>query len=104
MNELLKNLDEKKDVLEAIEKIKQIQRQKQNPDRNGMIVALSDAKNKAPIAITILELTQGDNRWMPFSNFSDSDLYRKLSQYQQGLENYCIEKVGKQLFDELMKK
>ena len=68
------------------------------------IDALQDAKNKAPLEITTLELSQGDTHWMPFTNFSDADLYRKLSQYQQGLEAYCIEKRGKQLFDELMKK
>ena len=46
---------------------------------------------------------QGDTKLMPWDNFSDADLYRKLTQYQQGLRNYCVEKIGAQLFDELMK-
>ena len=104
MEEFVKNLDEQKDILEAIEKIKKLQTQRQAPNRNGMIDALQDAKNKAPLAITALEFSQGDTHWMPFTNFSDADLYRKLLQYQQGLENYCIEKIGKKAFDELMKK
>lgn len=104
MAEFIKNLNDQKDILEAIEKIKKLQAQRQNPDRNGMIDALQDAKNKAPLAITALELSQGDMHWMPFTNFSDADLYRKLLQYQQGLESYCIEKIGKKAFDELMKK
>lgn len=40
---------------------------------------------------------------MPFNQFSDQELYQKLTQYQQGLVAYCIEKVGKEVFDELMK-
>ena len=104
MAEFITNLNDQKDILEAIEKIKKLQAQRQSPDRNGMIDALQDAKNKAPLEITALEFSQGDTRWMPFANFPDADLYRKLSQYQQGLEVYCIEKIGKQLFDELMKK
>lgn len=95
---------EHKDIIDAIKKIKQLQRQQQCPDRNGMISALSEAKQIAPLAITALELLQGDNRLIPWNAFSDADLYRKLGQYQQGLTNYCIEKVGKCLFDELMKK
>ena len=69
-----------------------------------MISALSDAKQTAPLAITALELLQGDNRLMPWDSFSDADLYRKLGQYRQGLTNFCVEKIGKQLYDELMKK
>ena len=104
MAEFIKNLNDQKDILEAIEKIKKLQMQRKFPDRNGMISALQDAKNKAPLAITALELSQGDTHWMPFTNFSDADLYRKLLQYQQGLESYCIEKIGKKVFDELMNK
>lgn len=104
MSEFTKNLDEQKDVIEAIEKIKKLRLQMQTPERDGMISALQDAKNKAPIAIMNLEYAQGDTYWMPFYEFSNADLYRKLSQYEQGLENYCIAKIGKELFDELMKK
>ena len=104
MAEFVKNLEVQKDVWEAIEKIKKLQALRQSPERNGMIDALQDAKNKAPLEITTLELSQGDTHWMPFANFSDADLYRKLSQYQQGLEAYCIEKIGKKAFDELVRK
>ena len=98
-----KQIEDQKEIMDAIKKIKELQRQQQCPDRNGMISALSGAKLTAPLAITALELLQGDNRLMPWNTFSDADLYRKLGQYQQGLTNYCIEKVGKRLFDELMK-
>ena len=91
-----------KDIKEAIEKIKKLNTQKENPDRNGMIEALCDAQSKAPHEISELEWAQGDRVWMPFSNFPDSELYRKLSQYQEGLENYCKAKIGKELFKKLM--
>ena len=99
-----KQIEERKEILDAIKKIKELQRQQQSPDRNGMISALSDAKQAAPIEIGILEVLQGDTRWMLWDSFSDADLYRKLAQYQQGLATYCIEKIGRPLFDELMKK
>lgn len=95
---------EHKDIIDAIQKIKELQRQQKCPDRKGMISALSDAKQTAPLAITALELLQGDNRLMPWDSFSDADLYRKLGQYRQGLTNFCVEKIGTQLYDELMKK
>lgn len=98
-----KQLQDLKDVREAIEKIQTLQRQIQQPNRFGMISALSDAKAKAPVEITAVEFSQGDTHWMPFDHFSDNDLYRKLSQYQKGLIGYCIEKIGKEAFDELMK-
>lgn len=98
-----KQIEEEKEIMDAIKKIKELQRQQQCPDRNGMISALLDAKQSAPIEITALEWMQGDTRLMPWDSFSDADLYRKLGQYQQGLTNYCIEKIGKRLFDELMK-
>ena len=104
MADFIKNSNDQKDILEAIETIKKLQAQRQIPDRNGMIDALQDAKNKAPLEITALEFSQGDTRWMPFAKFSAAALYRKLSQYQQGLEAYCIEKIGKKAFDELMRK
>lgn len=104
MEELWRNLEDQKDILEAIEKIKKLQAQRQTPNRNGMIDALQNAKNKAPLEITALEFSQGDTHWMPFTSFSDADLYRKLLQYQQGLEYYCIEKIGEKAFNELMKK
>lgn len=92
-----------KDIKEAIEKIKKLSEQKENPDRNGMIEALCSAKSKAPLEITAIELIQGDTHPMPFTSFSNSDLYRKLSQYQKGLENYCIAKVGEEVLKKLLK-
>lgn len=85
-----KQIKEQKDILDAIQKIKELQRLQQCPNRNEMISALLDAKQTAPLAITVLERMQGDTRLMPWDSFSDADLYRKLGQYQQGLTNYCM--------------
>ena len=94
---------EQKEIVDAIKKIKELRRHQQYPDRNGMISALMAAKQTAPMAITALEWMQGDTKLMPWDNFSDADLYRKLTQYQQGLKNYCVEKIGAKMFEELMK-
>jgi hypothetical protein len=91
-----------KDVLDAIDNIKKLQVQRQNPDRNGMIAVLQDAQKTAPMEILMLELFQGDSNWMLFENFTDYGLYCKLAQYQEGLAIYCIEKIGKELFDKLL--
>lgn len=94
-----------KDVLDAITKIKKIQVLLDNsnrPNRKDMIETLQDTKTTAPAQITAREFSQGDVHWMPFSRFTDADLYRKLPQYQQGLEDFCIEKIGKGFFDDLM--
>lgn len=99
-----KQIEEQKEIMDAIKKIKELQRQQQYPDRNGMISALLDAQLTAPIEIRALEIIQGDTQLMPYDSFSDANLYRKLGQYQQGLTTYCIRKIGKPLFDELMKK
>ncbi len=94
-----------KDVLDAIAKIRKIQALLDNsnlPNRKDMIATLQDAKKTAPAQITAREFSQGDVHWMPSSSFTDADLYRKLPQYKQGLEDFCIEKVGKGFFDDLM--
>lgn len=96
------DFENSKDIIDAIKKIKALQKQQQVPDRNGMISALQDAKSTALFEITNLELLQGDANWRPFSNFTDRELYLKLTQYQQGLENYCIAKIGKKAFDKLL--
>jgi hypothetical protein len=102
MSDYLKNLKIEKDVIDAINKIKKLQAQRINPDRNGMISALRDAKITALKEILDLECKQGDENWKLFGDVTDNELYCKLEQYQKGLENYCIERIGKQLYNELM--
>ena len=98
-----KQLQDIKDVREAVEKILKLRKQRQMPDRYGMISALQEARDKAPVAVLIKEWSQGDTKLMPPEQFTNEDLYRKLSQYEQALEAYCIEKIGKEAFDELIK-
>jgi len=74
-----------------------------SPSREGMIKALSEAKEAALIEIISVELSQGDNRPMPWTQFKNEDLYRKLSQYQSGVKDHIIRKIGKKAFDELLK-
>lgn len=98
-----KEIQDQKDMLDAMNKIVALQYQIQNPTRDGMINALSDAQLTARDEITQIEQSQGDTIPMPWACFSDSDLYRKLSQYQEGVRRYCIEKIGQKAFEELLK-
>lgn len=91
-----------KDVRDAIDKIKKLQKQIDHPTREGMKKALSDAKASALVEIIATEISQGDTNFMLWDQFSDADLYRKLPQYQQGLRNFCISKVGQHTFEQMM--
>ena len=84
-------------------KIAALQRQINNPTRDGMINALSDAQSTAGKEIQQVEYSQGDTIPTPWVCFPDQDLYRKLSQYQEGLRQHCIKRLEKSL-EELLKK
>ncbi len=93
----MKNIAHFHDVKDAIEtgkKLVKLQQQKEAPSREEMIKTLLEAKNHAPFDITALEFMQGDTYFMPWEQFSDADLYRKLGQYQQGLGVYLLRKTG----------
>ena len=94
---------EAKEYAEIFEHYIKLERQMQNPDRNGMIDALKNARVTAQSEITNLELQQGDIYYIPWEFFPDRDLYRKLSQYQNGLRNHLISKIGEKAFNELLK-
>ena len=67
-----------------------------------MLKALQEAQQMAPLDIEAVEHTQGDVYPMPWTNFTDYDLYRKLSQYQQGIVLYCVNKYGEEVFNRLL--
>ena len=101
------NLKETRDIednKELIESYIRLQKQRENPSRTGMVEALSGAQKIAREEITILEKKQGDIYLTPWYEFPDNDLYRKLSQYQLGLYNHAIKKIGKDAFEELIQK
>lgn len=91
------------DIMNAVNMIVALQQQVNHPTREGMIRALSDAQSVAGDEIRQIEDFQGDTIPMPWSCFLDHDLYRKLSQYQEGLRQHCIKKVGQKALEELLK-
>ena len=93
-----------KEIFDVFEHYLKLELQIQNPDRNGMIDALSNAKITAQSEITNLEFQQGDIYYMPWECFADQDLYRKLSQYQIGLKNHLMSKLGEKVFNEMLKR
>ncbi len=98
-----KDAQDQKDIIDAVKKIEALQWQIQDPTRDGMINALRDARLMAESEIFQIEQSQGDTIPTPWWCFSDQDLYRKLSQYQEGLRQHCINKIGQKAFEELLK-
>ena len=100
--EKISETKEEKEALELLDKYLKLQAQINNPTRFGMIDALSDAQNVAHQEITTLEKNQGDIYQMPWSSFQYNDLYRKLSQYQQGLYDHAVNNLGEEAFKRLL--
>ena len=101
-SERFSDIKEVKEAKELIEKYFKLQAQINNPTRFGMIDALSDAQNVAHQEITTLEKSQGDIYQMPWTSFPDNDLYRKLTQYQQGIYIHAVNKLGEEVFKKLL--
>jgi len=97
--EKISEAKEAKEIIELLEKYFKLQAQIENPTRFGMIEALSDAQNVARQEITFLEQSQGDIYPMPWTSFQDADLYRKLTQYQQGIYYHAVNKYGEEVFN-----
>ncbi len=102
-SERLNETKEAKEAIELLKKYFKLQAQINNPTRFGMIDALSDAQNVARQEITSLEQSQGDICPMPWTSFQNRDLYRKLTQYQQGLYNHAVNKLGEEAFKKMLK-
>lgn len=85
-----------KEINDVMEKFHQLEEQKRNPSKQGMIKALLEAKAVASAEISALETSQGDTVVTPAYQISDEKLYWKLTQYQQGLINHCINKYGEE--------
>lgn len=92
-----------KDIEDTVQKINEIQKQIDHPDRDGMIEALINAKITAPIEVSTAEIAQGDTIPTPWQNFSIADLHRKLFQYRQALIAHGVAIVGKEAFEEYIK-
>ena len=87
-----------KDIMDAIKAIKDIEKQIQYPDRQGMIDPLKNAKKTALLEITLIEAPLPKSEFKPFEQCDVISLYNNLSLYKKGLEQYCINKVGEEMF------
>ena len=103
ISEKFDDTKEAKEMEDLIEKYFELQAQIKNPTKDGMIEALSGAQNVARQEITMLEQSQGDIYPTPWYDFPYDDLYRKLSQYQQGLYIHAVNKHGEEKFKKLLK-
>lgn len=95
--------NEANEAKELIEKFLKLQAQINNPTRDGMIEALSDAKSVAGQEISELEISQGETCPTSWSCIPYDYLYRKFYQYQQGLFNHVVNKLGEEAFKKVLK-
>lgn len=102
MKDMMNDIKDIEDIADAVKKFVALQKQMDNPTRDGMITALSDAQSTAGEEIQQLEYSQGDTIPTPWICFPNQDLYRKLSQYQEGLRQHCIKKVGEKALEEML--
>lgn len=101
--EKMNKTKEAKEIYDLINSYLKLQEQLKNPTRFGMIEALSSAQNVAGQEIADLEIQQGDIYQMPWAGFQDHDLYRKLTQYQQGLYKRAVNRLGEEAFKKIIK-
>lgn len=94
---------EAKEIRELVEKYLKLQAQIIKPTRDGMIEALSGAQTVAGQEISALERSQGEVYLTPWENIPDNYLYCKLVQYQRGLYNHAVKKLGEEAFKRLLK-
>lgn len=102
-SERLSETKEEKKTMELLEKHFKLQAQINNPTRFGMIDALTDAQKVTGQEISMLERSQGETCPTPWANIPDDYLYRKLTQYQQGLYNHAANKLGEKAFKKQLK-
>lgn len=99
------NFEEDVDIEEIknlIEKYFRLQAQIDNPSRDGMIKALTNAQHIAREEISALEESGVDIGQTSWDDLEDGDLYSKLLQYKQGLYNYAVGRVGEETFKYLL--
>ena len=105
--------EDEKNILDAIKTMKEIDKQIQNPDRQGMIEVLKEqgmievlkeAKKKALFEITLLEAHLPKSDFKPFEKCDNDSLYNNLPLYKKGIVNYCINKFGEEVFNEYLKR
>ena len=96
--------EDEKNILDAIKTMKEIDKQIQNPDRQGMIEVLKEAKKKALFEITLLEAHLPKSNFKPFEKCDNDSLYNNLPLYKKGIVNYCINKFGEEVFNEYLKR
>ena len=102
--ERTQKLKDDKEMMDIINKIIKIQHQIDHPDRNGMIEALRDAQQIASAEIVQnMHQQSGYVYSKAWSDLSDYELYSMLPQYQQGLIDHGIAKIGKSELEKAIK-
>ena len=107
MNRNAKLMKKEKDDSELIKLACQVSRLRAlqgKTDKQSIIRELSLAQFIASDEIIEEERKDGDIYSMPWNQFSDVDLQRKLRQYETALRKKGMKDIGKRAFEELVEK
>lgn len=88
---------------EAIDCIVELDRQLVMPIREGMIQAIIKSRKCAGKEILMLEQQQGECNYMSIMNATNDQLYNKMLQCRQALYNHCVNKLGQEVIDNVLK-
>lgn len=95
----IKDTKEKYDFLKAFLKL---EAQRCKPSREGMIDALRESLNVANSEIRDVEKSRHETTPTPWENISNENLYRKLTEYQQGMYQHAVKKFGEEVVKKLL--
>ena len=99
MNNPIEQIHEMNELSDAIEKIRHLDEQIRQPDRDGMIKALSEAQSIAFTEIAITQIQQGA-KYKLWKDFTDEEQYAFALQTgtMSALYNQVWRKSGKRAF------
>ena len=103
MEQYLQDVKRIREQSEAIDCILELNRQLVMPTREGMIQAIIKSRKCAGEEIVMLEHQQRECNYMPIMNATDDQLYNKILQCRQAVYNHCVNKLGQEVIDNILK-
>ena len=98
----IQKLKSDKEIADFIKAYTKLVKQKQNPNRDGMIEALKEALKVGWSDIKTVEASRGETMPTPWEQIPEHILYAKLTEYQQGLYYYAVRKYGEELVKKIL--
>lgn len=103
MEQNLQDVKRIREQSETIDYILELNRQLVMLTREGMIQAIIKSQKCAGEEIVMLEHQQRECNYMPIMNATDDQLYNKILQFRQAVYNHCVNKLGQEVIDNILK-